>query len=152
MTKKTEEKKEIKMTQQQVIQNYEIHKQRLQQVNQRINSLISIIKELETSQNALKELEKNKENNVQVMIGAGIYVEATIKQLEKVTVQLPNNVLVKKTIKETLKEINTRIEETNKLIEETRKTLEHETKQMQFFQNILIQSQQFLQKQREQKK
>jgi prefoldin alpha subunit len=148
---KKEEKKEIKMNGKQIAQNYEMHKNRLQQINQRINSIITAQKELDTALKGIQQL-KNKENTVKVMIGAGVYTEAVIEKPKTLTVTLPNGILIEKTTEETIKEIQERITETKKILEETKKIQNQEAQQFQFFQNLLIQGQQFMQKQREQKK
>ncbi|MBN2127684.1 MAG: prefoldin subunit alpha [Candidatus Diapherotrites archaeon] len=152
MAEKKEETKEVTFSGQQLMQNFEMHKARLQQINQRMNSFINAKREFQTTLQGLEELKKGKESTIKVLLGSGVFADAKIEKPGKVTVSLPNNILIEKTTEDTIKELNERITETEKAIEETRKIQGQEAQQTQFFQNLLIQGQQFIQKQREQKK
>ncbi|MFH1588034.1 MAG: hypothetical protein ABIA76_01710 [Candidatus Diapherotrites archaeon] len=138
--KQETEKKEIKLTGQQVANNFEANRQRLEAIKQRINQMIAIKREMQTGIKSLEELQKQQD--IKVMIGSGIYVDAKVMNAKNTTVTLPEGILISQSTEKTLTDLNKRMEETDKLMEELRKQQMQTAQQARFFQELMAKGQQ----------
>jgi prefoldin alpha subunit len=141
------EKKEIKLTGQQIAQNFEANRQRLQALNQRISQMMNVKREIQTGINALQELQKSQD--IKFMIGSGIYVEAKVLDAKNVTVTLPEGILITQSYEKTLKDLNKRMNETDKLIQEIRKQQARTNQQTMLFQELMVKGQQIARQKKE---
>lgn len=96
------EKKEIKITGQQLRQTYEAEKAKLDALNRQMTTFQNIMRETIGAIQSIDEIEQTKKNDkILVSLGAGVYKEATIEQDNSVIRSISGNVLKKSSLKET---------------------------------------------------
>jgi prefoldin alpha subunit len=145
----TEEKKEIKLTQQELMAQYQNARQQVEMLTREINNTRNFLLEMHSTKNALEELENNKK--LKIHIGNGIYADAEILETKKVLSALPTGLLIKQTTEKTIKELETRIKETEENAQKISSRHQIETNRLQQIEKIVIQAQQII-KQNAQKK
>lgn len=143
------QKKQIQMNGQQLAQNFELSRQRLEALNERLNSMMRIKREIEITINALEEIKKQQE--IKVLIGSGVFVEAKIIDSKNVLVTLPENIMVSQDAEKTQNELKKRVEETRKTLEQIGKQRQQALGQAQFFQNLMVKGQQIIRQQQQKK-
>jgi len=113
--KKMTEKKQVKLTGQQVLQAYGAEQAKLQVVQQRRQSLQQLMGETIAGEQSLKEVEKSsKDQKIMVSLGAGVYAEAKLESNKNVKTGLGGGVLINTTVEKALKELAKRKEEIQK--------------------------------------
>lgn len=92
-------KKEIKMSQQQLLDTYRVERGKLDMLQQKMQGMQQAMAEILTAAEALKELGKaKKDESTLVSLGAGIYAEGKIGGVKHVKRSLPGNVLVNESL------------------------------------------------------
>ncbi|RLE60974.1 MAG: prefoldin subunit alpha [Thermoprotei archaeon] len=125
-------------TREQLAAEYSMLAQLAEEMQKEITLVQNLIAEIDTASRTLKHIgELEEEKEVLIPIASGIYARATMKKQEKFLVSIGSNVLVEKTLEQTLdflknqreelqKHLSRRLEELNRIaarIEEIRKTL-----------------------------
>jgi prefoldin alpha subunit len=104
----------------QIIQAYEGERRKADNIARKIETAQRAKLETITSKKALEDMEKTKEDQMMVAIGAGIYLKAKIEDKKKVLTTLAGNTMVPHTIKEATEMLDRRL----KGIQEDLKKLE----------------------------
>lgn len=125
-------------TREQLTAEYSMLAQLAEEMQKEITLVQNLIAEIDTASRTLKHIgELEEEKEVLIPIASGIYARVTMKKQEKFLVSIGSNVLVEKTLEQTLdflknqreelqKHLSRRLEELNRIvarIEEIRKTL-----------------------------
>lgn len=125
-------------TREQLTAEYSMLAQLAEEMQKEITLVQNLIAEIDTASGTLKHIgELEEEKEVLIPIASGIYARVTMKKQEKFLVSIGSNVLVEKTLEQTLdflknqreelqKHLSRRLEELNRIvarIEEIRKTL-----------------------------
>lgn len=110
-----EEKRQIKLTGQQMLQAYNTEQIKLEALQNRRQQLQGLIAETIGAEESLKGIEKAPKNQkIMVSLGAGIYIEAKIESGKEVKTGLGGGVLLNSSIEKALKALAKRSEEIQK--------------------------------------
>ena len=119
--------------------------QQVDLLKKNIDKLTNVMIETMTSINALKEMTRLKaDKESKIPLGAGVFVEATLKKQDNVLIEVGEGVIVEKPIKEALEELEKREKE----IKENIENFQNSIQQMQ---NQYLESAQKVQEYRENK-
>ena len=111
------EEKEIKLTSQQVEQMYAGERQKLQELQERMQAIQNAVMEAQGAIDSIKALQENKQENIMVPLGAGNFIEAKPEELKKVKTSIGPNIIIEKTPEETLKVLEKQIQDAKKQAE-----------------------------------
>jgi len=121
--------KRIVLNREQTISLYQAKEKELNQILNKLRELDSLSLEMAQAENALKDIEKMKDDdtNILVNIGAGILIDSMVLNKKSAKITLPGGVMIDKDISKILKDIDQRKHEIEglrkKLIEEYNKTI-----------------------------
>lgn len=110
------QRKQVKLTQQQLMQTFVGENNRLEEINRRIMELSAVLNELTMAIDALKAMKQDKEK-IMVPLGAGVFLEATAEKPREVVFSMTGGVLKTKKAEEVKKELETRKEALQKVFE-----------------------------------
>lgn len=109
------EKKEVRLTGQQVLQAYQMEQTKLQTIEERKQQLQQLMSETMGAEQTIQEVQKAAKNEkIMISLGAGIYAEAKLESSKEVKTGLGGNVLMSTTTEKALKELARRKEEIQK--------------------------------------
>lgn len=121
---KREMKKEVKLNPQQVLRLYEQERQRLDELNQRLQGMASYYQDLKAAEDSIKEIREAKgDAEIILPLGAGINVSARVSDKNSLKV-MRNNIAVEKTSQEVLEDIKSRKEKAERAITDMEANLE----------------------------
>ncbi|HPC10386.1 MAG TPA: hypothetical protein PLN85_04895 [archaeon] len=121
--------KRIVLNREQTISLYQAKEKELNQILNKLRELDSLSLEMAQAENALKDIEKMKDDNTNILvnIGAGILIDSMVLNKKSAKITLPGGVMIDKDISKILKDIDQRKHEIEglrkKLIEEYNKTI-----------------------------
>uniref|UniRef100_A0A7C4BA84 Prefoldin subunit alpha n=1 Tax=Thermofilum pendens TaxID=2269 RepID=A0A7C4BA84_THEPE len=121
-------------------EEYAILSQLAEEIQREINLAQSLIAEIDSTVVTLKNigsLEEAKE--VFVPLSAGVYVKALVNRQEKFLVNIGSNILVEKTLEETLSMLNQRREELVQLVNKRVEELNAVISRVQQLRQVLVQ-------------
>ena len=110
-------------------------KQNLQQMQQQLQLLEHQLLELDQVKDTIVEMKKSeKGQEILVPLGAGVFTKATVKDNEKIIMNVGSSVAVDKTLSEAEELVLKQIEELQKIQEQMNKEFAGVSQQMQFLQ------------------
>ncbi|PIU21449.1 MAG: prefoldin subunit alpha [Candidatus Diapherotrites archaeon CG08_land_8_20_14_0_20_34_12] len=83
-----EANKEVKLSLGQVFNLYQTQKGQLENIAQQRNMISNYLLDVNNAEQSIKELEENTTNEVLFSIGSGIYINAELKEIKKLRVNL----------------------------------------------------------------
>lgn len=104
--------------------------QQLAELGQQLTGLL-ILKE------GLGDLKKTTSKDLFVSLGPGVFLEATLKDTERVLVNVGSNILVKKPAENTKEMISSQVDEMRELIQKIEQEMETEKTQLEALQKEL---------------
>ncbi|MCX6798987.1 MAG: prefoldin subunit alpha [Candidatus Diapherotrites archaeon] len=124
------EEKTVRLTGEQLLNAYRNEQARVEMLQKREQSVQQLLAEFAAAIDALKEIGGiGAENSVLVPLGAGVYAEARIADTKKVKSSLAGSVLLDKSAKETLQQLEEQRknveQESGKLVQEMRRTVQN---------------------------
>ncbi|MBI2597693.1 MAG: hypothetical protein HYW50_00685 [Candidatus Diapherotrites archaeon] len=114
------ERKEIRLTQEQMLQAFAAENSRLEDLNLRINNLALALNELNSSIAAMDAIAKEK-GKILVPLGAGVLLNAHTEDNESVLFSMAGGVLKLKKIENVKKELEKRKESIERALESVRR-------------------------------
>ena len=109
------EKKEIKVTQKQLLDTYRGDQIRFEQLQRRIGELGQVLNEMLLASESIREMQKAKvDESMMVSLGAGIYAEAKLADTKSVKSSLAGNVLVSESAEKALSKLEDEIKRARK--------------------------------------
>lgn len=115
-----EQKTNVRITGNQLLQMANQERQRLDDINGKVQTLQNFRHELAAARDSIEQLGKTKKGQkIMVNLGAGIYVEATLENTEKAIASITGNVFKDKTYKEIGEILNNKIKNMDKTISGT---------------------------------
>jgi len=116
-------------------ENYILQLSRIQEeakkLEEQLNIINNQIKEFEILKESLDNIDKTKNENFLASLGKGVFIETKINNKE-LFVNVGNNIVLKKNVKETNEIIDKQIKELNKIKEEIEKSIENLNIELQF--------------------
>jgi prefoldin alpha subunit len=140
LNKDMPEKKEIRLSEQQLMDSYRNEQAKMDFLQRRMQEMQQVLNEIVTAAEAVKELRKTKkEENILVSLGAGIYAEAKIGGTGKVKTSLAGNVLLDEESEAAEKKLQAEREKVEASIRETFNEQQATMQNIQNFENIFRQ-------------
>lgn len=101
------ENKEVRLTGQQTVRLFESERAKIGVVQRKMESIQSIINELDNAVSALNEIKKTqKDSSFLVPLGAGVYIEAKLENTKKAKHSLAGSIMVDEKVDEIIKNLN----------------------------------------------
>ncbi|MEM4261834.1 MAG: prefoldin subunit alpha [Candidatus Diapherotrites archaeon] len=123
------EEKKITLTGNQIIQLINQERQKLEEINTRLNALTNMKNELTGTTQSIQEISKNKKGTkMLVYLGSGVYTETAIENNTDIITTIADNVFKEKKITEMTKILEKRMENIDKAL---KKSLEEQAKTIQ---------------------
>jgi len=144
-----DEKKQVKLTGNQLIQLANQERQKLEQINNQLSRFQNFKTELRAAKDALEDIEKNKKGEkMLVNLGAGIYMKASIEDTGKAISALSGNVFKEKNVKEITKILDKKIQGVDKTINSVAVEQQKTMSRVNQMEQVIAAGRQHLQKQR----
>lgn len=106
------EKTEVRLTGQQTMRLFEAERAKMSVVQRKMESIQSIIGELNNAVSALNEIKKTQnDSSFLVPLGAGVYIEAKLENTKKAKHSLAGSIMVDEKVEEIIKKLNTQKKE-----------------------------------------
>ncbi|MBI4053659.1 MAG: hypothetical protein HY394_06525 [Candidatus Diapherotrites archaeon] len=113
------QQKEIRLTGEQILLQYNDTRARLETVQSRIRALAGMRQDMLLASTALKAISSAEEGEkILVALGAGIYIEAEAKNVKKAKKLLAGNVMVDDDAEATIKSVQEELEKTGRTMQE----------------------------------
>ena len=113
------QQKEIRLTGEQILLQYNDTRARLETVQSRIRALAGMRQDMLLANTALKAISSAQEGEkILVALGAGIYIEAEAKNVKKVKKLLAGNIMVDDDSEATIKSVQEELEKTGRAMQE----------------------------------
>lgn len=126
-------KQKIELTGQQIVRLYQVEREKLSIIMQRVQAVQQAVLEMKGTVNALKELGKEKPCSIMVPLGSGVFAEATVQNTEKTKVMLAGRVLLDFQVEKAVKLIEERLKQGS---EELQKALAEQEKIVKSINNL----------------
>jgi len=133
-----EEKKQVTLTQEQVMQAYQENEMELNDIQQRIGMIQSLLSETFAATEALDEIKEAKSEKIMVNLGAGVYADATLEQTKTVKTTLGANVMADTSIEKTLETLAKRKENLEKDHQALVQAQQHTIQNMETLRQIIV--------------
>ena len=109
----------------------ELYKKELEELNKQQQAILLSITELNSTIDALKSLEEEKQTSTLIPIGSNSYLYGNIKELNKVLVEIGADVYVETTTQEAKEILNKRVEKAREVLTKIKERANYITMQLQ---------------------
>jgi len=131
-------KKEIKVTGKQLVDTYRNDQIKLENLKKRSTDLRSVMGEMLTASESLKEMQKAKgDEKIMVSLGAGIYAEAKIANTKSVKTSLAGNILVEEKAEKAVERLEKEIARAKKDLDSLGMEIQQTMRNMQGISEII---------------
>jgi len=111
---------------QQKMMEYQLMEERLKQIDQQRDFFIEKMVEIEQTKQAVEELEKNKEEDVLVPLGSGLFLPGKINKKEKMLIGIGSDIILEKDSEG----INNILEQRKKILEDNLENIQNSMMQI----------------------
>ncbi len=135
--------KTVEFSEQQVLETFRNEQNRLESMKRAFQMEQSMLGEIITAQESLKEIKKAKKGDrIFVFLGAGVFAEATIEDKEKVKQNIGSGVIIDQKIETTIQTLEKARESQEKNLGQIRQEIEKIDNNLQGLTRMIIQAQQ----------
>ena len=137
------EEKTIRLTADQLMQQYRVERSKLSELTRRRNQLVASVFETDMALKAAEAIEKaDKNESVLVPLGAGLYIDAAVKNNSTLKYTMAGNIALEMTFKKAREKIEKRKDVLSKELNAIKEERKRTGKNVRTMENIFAQMQQ----------
>lgn len=137
------EDKTIRLTSDQLMQQYRVERSKLSELTRRRNQLIATVFETDMALKAAESIEKaDKNESILVPLGAGLYIDAAVKNNSTLKYTMAGNIALDLTFKKAMEKIGKRKDVLSKELDAVKEERKRTGKNVRTMENIFAQMQQ----------